>query len=133
MALQLGQVLCLLKTCSKNESITNALLRVRFRQCINPHFASNQSLVGLQIRFRYLHPYNATNTKSFLPNPASYSTLKPLPASPKGKRFQILLLKQLLLYLHIAANTIFWRFLMAADRLRLVNIFLLRAKQSANV
>src|SRR5690606_10056856 len=74
MVLRLEQYSCLLKICSKNESITNALLRVRFRQCINPHFASNQSLVGLQIRFRYLHPYNATNTKSFLPNPASYST-----------------------------------------------------------
>src|SRR5690554_3760814 len=120
MALQLGQVLCLLKTCSKNESITNALLRVRFRQCINPHFASNQSLVGLQIRFRYLHPYNATNTKNFLPNPASYLTpmgkYPPLTPPKEGNKR----------CLFLCSNTILLHFQVVVVRLRLAGIFLLQ-------
>src|SRR5690554_1572260 len=120
MALQLGQVLCLLKTYSRNENTANARLRVRYLQCINPHFASNQSLFDLQIRFHFEHPYNATNTRSFLPNPASYSTpmgkYPPLTPPKEGNKR----------CLFLCSNTILLHFQVVVVRLRLAGIFLLQ-------
>ncbi len=73
MVLPLVQNLCLLEIYSKNENIISDLWHVRFHQCINLRFPNRLKLLCWQIHCHYAHPYNASNTKNFLPNLAWYS------------------------------------------------------------
>ena len=101
-------------------------MRVRFRQCINLRFPNISKRLPMQIRLHCLHPYNASNTKNFLPNLALCSILmekwfcyRPNSCQP-------------LYYLHCPKPKQL-RFLMAANHLRSEDISLLLAKQLANI
>src|SRR5690606_18946643 len=127
MVLRLAQYSYPLKTCSKNASTINALLRVRYLRYINLHFANNQWLFDLQIHFRFERPYNATNTTNFLPNRAlclvQVEKYPPLTPPKEGNKR----------YSFLCSNTILLHFREVAARLRSVNISLLRAVEVANI
>ncbi|MNE27259.1 hypothetical protein D3C80_1206620 [compost metagenome] len=121
MVLRLEQNLCLLRICSKNGNTISDRLRVRFRQCINPRFPNKPKPLCWQIHSHCVHPYNASNTKNFLPNPALCLILMEKPSH--------------YLSTHNSQPTTFYyprpkplHFLMEAIRLRLASIFPLLAR-----
>src|SRR5690606_23304660 len=111
---------------SKNENTTSVRLRVRFLQYTIPRFASIPTLLLRQIRHRCVHPYNASNTKTNLPNPASCSILMEI-------RFYVQFLSFLLLHSFGYLKPKPRHSQVVVARLRLVSISQLLVSESVNV
>src|SRR5690554_4859479 len=129
MVLRLVQILCLLRIYSKNGYIINVQLRAHYLRYTNLHFANSPTLLLRQILlFLFLQElaYNASNTKTNLPNPALCLILM-------GKSFYGRFLNFLPPDYFLYPKPKPRRYRVVVARLRLVNIFQLLAGELANI